>query len=57
MIKNTKEARDIRDLIGDKPDHFKGNKGQWRKLVNGLLIPPDPNKTWVKRPNGEWEKE
>jgi hypothetical protein len=56
-MKNTKDIRQLRDLIGSKPAHFNGGKRQWSRLITSLLTPPDPSKTWVKRENGEWERE
>jgi len=44
-------------LIGNKPDTFTGTKREWGKLVVSLLTPPDPSKTWIKTPNGEWVRE
>lgn len=57
IMKNTRDIRRLRARIGSKPDYFEGGKRQWKNLISNLLMPPDPNKTWVKRENGEWERE
>lgn len=56
-MNNTKELRDIRARIGAKPDYFKGTKYEWNKLLVDILTPPNPDKTWVKTKNGQWQQE
>ena len=64
-MKNTKEIRTLRALIGSKPDYFQGGKRQWNELITSLLAQPDPTRSWVRKERKskkgntivEWERE
>jgi len=50
-------TKNIVRIIERKPESFKGSKREWSKLIRSLIIPPDPNYTWVKNEKTfEWER-
>lgn len=57
LVHHMKNFQPLRRKIGSKPDHFKGTKFEWKKLVMSILTSPDSSKTWIKNKQGEWIRE
>lgn len=49
--------KDIRRIIENKPETFKGSQFEWRKLVKSIIIAPSPHHDWIKnKDTDEWER-
>jgi hypothetical protein len=49
--------KDIRKILENKPETFKGTQFEWRKLIKSIIIPPDKDYEWIKnKDTDEWER-
>jgi len=49
--------KDIRKIMEDKPDTFKGSQKDWSRLIKSIIIPPSNSYTWEQdKKTGEWEQ-
>lgn len=47
--------KSVAKIIRNKPDHFKGTRSEWRKLIKSILVVPSQDYIPEKnKDTGEW---